>query len=95
MGGKQVETRLKNSRDSWKNKTRIKSLELKRQQKRILELEESRDKWKANYQRLKKSGTLSIRQGEKIARHSYDSGVIWLCVWLQMIGKLSFRGVVM
>jgi hypothetical protein len=89
MGGIQTEVRLKYSRDKWKSKARAKSLVIKDQKKRIAELEQSRAKWRERYSNLLSEQSLA---SIKVAHHSYDGKIIWLCVWLQLMGKLSFRG---
>jgi len=89
MGGNQSEVRLKYSRDNWKSKAREKSLLIKSQKKQIAELQKSRNYWKTRYHELK---TASTSSSLKVARHSYDGKIIWLCVWLEIVGKLSFRG---
>lgn len=89
MGGKQTEVRLKDSRDKWKSKARAKSVLLKEQKKQIATLQISRAKWKTEYYALKSEQSISPI---KVARHSYDGKIIWLCVWLQIFGNLSFRG---
>lgn len=90
MGGNIAEARLKYSRDSWKVKAKTKSELIKRQKKRISELEASRSYWKHRFQSLNKQ---IVCQALPVARHSYDAKIIWLCVWLDLTGKLSFRGV--
>lgn len=89
MGGKQTEARLKDSRDNWKDKSKAKSLLIKSQKKEIVELRASRELWRSRYYELVK-GKKNDRV--KVGRHSYDGKTIWLCVWLQLMGKLSFRG---
>lgn len=91
MGGNQTEARLKDSRDKWKSKSRLKEAEKKRYQKRIKELEISRNIWKQKYFEQKKKPYVLGRSYEQIAHHTYDSGIIWLSVWMQIVGKCSFR----
>jgi hypothetical protein len=91
MGGNQAEARLKDSRDKWKSKSRQKSAVNKRYQRRIKELEHSRDLWKGKYLGQKGNAIISASPYEPVARHTYDSGIIWLSVWMQSVGKCSFR----
>ena len=90
MEGK-AEARFKDSRDNWKNKAKEKSLLYKKTQKRVVELIESRDNWRQKYFLLKSQATLPVKTYDKVDHHTYDSGIIWLSVWMQIVGKCSFR----
>ena len=90
MEGK-AEARLKDSRDNWKNKAKSKTLAQRKTQKRVVELIESRDNWRQKYFSLQESITVSVKTYDKVAYHTYDSGIIWLSVWMQIVGKCSFR----
>ena len=90
MEGK-AEAHFKDSRDKWKNKAKGKSLLAKKTQKRVVELIESRDNWRQKYFSLKSHASLPVKTYDKVAYHTYDSGIIWLSVWMQIVGKCSFR----
>ena len=90
MGGK-AEARLKDSRDTWKKKAREKESQKKNYKKRITEVSSSRDAWKQKYLSLKRQSIVAGKSYEKVTHHTYDSGIIWLSVWMQLIGKCSFR----
>jgi hypothetical protein len=90
MEGK-AEARLKDSRDSWKKKAKEKEQQKKQYQKRIIEISQSRDNWKQKYFNLKQRHLSIGQRHEKIAYHTYDSGIVWLSVWMQLVGNCSFR----
>lgn len=91
MGGITTEASLKVSRDKWKKKAIERRAQNKCQQKRIHELETSRDAWKQKCLARPALASGAVPGYEKIARHTYDSGLIWLCIYMQLVGKSSLR----
>ena len=91
MGGITTEVRLEISRDNWKKKALQRRAQNKRDQKRIRELERSRDKWKNKCLSRPALPTPCGADYQKVARHTYDSGLIWLCLYMHLVGRSSLR----
>lgn len=77
---------------NWKKKAIERSLDIKKKEKRIKELVESRDSWKKKYLELKNNGLIVFNE-EKAHGHQYPVQLVWLMVLWQEYGGMSLRGV--
>ena len=92
MKGNIAETRDKFRAEKWKKKAIVRGQENKALRKRLREVIASRDSLKAKSKMLsRRSVECSIPEYEHVKHHSYDSGIMWLCIWLKLVGNCSFR----
>jgi hypothetical protein len=91
----------KNSEAKWKSKAIARNKVIRSQNKRILELTASRDKWKLRYKTLQSSLTSgSVPQSnlpceKQVAKgHSYQLVIVLFCMQFLSYGVQSFRGCV-
>jgi len=91
---------MNNKINKWKDKALERRIKIWAKEKRIKELTDSRDNWKARYmskqaenkelhRRLKGQGG---KVATKVRHHSYSSDFISLCLNLRTIGGCSLRG---
>ena len=82
---------VKNTENSWKKKATERTITIRHQKKRILELERSRDLWKIKY-KSKDSELCSLDfNSQKAKHHQYSLLVILWVIQMQNYGKMSLR----
>lgn len=82
------------SRELWKDKAIKKGKEARILRKEKKQLQQSRNLWKEKYKHLQanKSRYSSIKSSD-ISRHSYNSLIIVLCLYLKLYAQQSVRGI--
>ena len=85
------ESKLKKSREVWKQKAIKKSKEANILRKEKKRLQESRILWKEKYKQLRRQQ--ARLQSKDIGRHSYNSKIVAICICLKLYAQQSVRGI--
>ncbi len=90
--GKVSEGQIKVIENTWKSKAIGRRKETERLKKRLEEVKQSRDRWKAKWKnRDKGRGPVPIISGEKASGHRYSLGLNVLVIALSRYGGMSLR----
>lgn len=90
-----TESKVINSREKWKSRAKEKAREANLLRKQNKRLKESNLCWKSKFKQAiqNSSNPVATVSSEKIARHSYTSSMILLCLSLKLYAQQSVRSI--